>query len=251
MTDTRAPRRSKEARKYVPGDLKLVELFGWTLGGLYLARYSNSPAGVFDELVVLGGLVWNAPTSCAWASRVYVDSKSARTHGVRTVGLPSRLASFSQGQELSAAPRSGMLQRVFGPPKLQPSWWNVEYAGHSGASSGAPVTVRNCERGALGMRSPVTTLVLPPAREGWAGPRIKLGLPSFSGNTATCPGLLQYTCKLTTNVRLRPSIRLMGDECYDTEHPEDVSTVLRGRPLLTMGFDNMHMLVHAPQPYLP
>jgi hypothetical protein len=53
-------------RKHVPADLKLVELFGYTLGGIYLARYEDSPAGTFDEMVALGGLVWNAPTSCAW-----------------------------------------------------------------------------------------------------------------------------------------------------------------------------------------
>lgn len=92
-----------QARQYVPSDLKLVELFGYlkfpisvlilcssyTLGGFYLARYSDSPAGVFDEvspsqiqkitrlvqLVVMSGLVWNAPTSCAWAARVYVNNK--------------------------------------------------------------------------------------------------------------------------------------------------------------------------------
>ena len=40
--------RSSEARKHVPKDLKLVELFGWTLGGVYLARYDDSPAGTFD-----------------------------------------------------------------------------------------------------------------------------------------------------------------------------------------------------------
>ena len=30
-----------QARKYVPPELPLVSLFGWTLGGFYLARYSG------------------------------------------------------------------------------------------------------------------------------------------------------------------------------------------------------------------
>lgn len=73
----------------------------YTLGGLYLARYDDSPAGAFDEvrkplhlslclltraslqLVALAGLVWNPPTSCAWAARVYVNRESARKHGVK------------------------------------------------------------------------------------------------------------------------------------------------------------------------
>ena len=41
-----------QARKFVPQDLPLVELFGYTLGGLYLARYEDSPAGKFDEVRV-------------------------------------------------------------------------------------------------------------------------------------------------------------------------------------------------------
>ena len=78
----------------------------YTLGGFYLARYADSPVGQFDEvcqantacndicihgawcndnsilpsmqcaqLVALAGLVWNAPTSCAWAARVYVSNR--------------------------------------------------------------------------------------------------------------------------------------------------------------------------------
>ena len=61
----------------------------YTLGGFYLARYSDSPVGAFDEFVALGGLVWDFPTSCAWAARVYVSNATARDHGLRVVGLPS------------------------------------------------------------------------------------------------------------------------------------------------------------------
>ncbi|GFH22807.1 uncharacterized protein HaLaN_20323, partial [Haematococcus lacustris] len=87
--------KSEEARKYIPDTFKLVELFGHTLGGFYLARYEDSPVGSFDELVTMAGLVWNAPTSCAWAARVYVNNKEARDHGLQCVGLPSRLATFT------------------------------------------------------------------------------------------------------------------------------------------------------------
>lgn len=69
--------RVDDAKAHVPNDLPLVNFFGWTLGGLYAARYDESPCGKLDEIVVLGGLCWNPPTSCAWATRVYVDSKDA------------------------------------------------------------------------------------------------------------------------------------------------------------------------------
>ncbi|KAK9835224.1 hypothetical protein WJX81_007214 [Elliptochloris bilobata] len=52
-----------DARKFIPSELRLVELFGYTLGGVFLARYADSPVGAFDELVALAGLVWQFPTS--------------------------------------------------------------------------------------------------------------------------------------------------------------------------------------------
>ena len=99
-------------------------MFVWrryTLGGVFLARYSDSPVGAFDEvstapvlvnqlsaqalarpeygldslqLVALAGLVWQFPSSCAWAARVYVSNADARSHGRRSCGLPSSHARF-------------------------------------------------------------------------------------------------------------------------------------------------------------
>ncbi|KAF0930991.1 hypothetical protein E2562_038555 [Oryza meyeriana var. granulata] len=63
---------------------------------MFLARYDDSPAGKFDELVVIAGIMWNPPTSCAWAARVLVNSAEACRHGRKEVGLPSHVATFSQ-----------------------------------------------------------------------------------------------------------------------------------------------------------
>uniref|UniRef100_A0A803L1G6 Uncharacterized protein n=1 Tax=Chenopodium quinoa TaxID=63459 RepID=A0A803L1G6_CHEQI len=38
------------ARALIPKEFRLVEAFGYTLGGFFLANYDHSPAGVFDEL---------------------------------------------------------------------------------------------------------------------------------------------------------------------------------------------------------
>ena len=43
-----------QARKYIPDAFQLVSFAGWTLGGFYLARYTNSPVGAFDEVFGLG-----------------------------------------------------------------------------------------------------------------------------------------------------------------------------------------------------
>ena len=120
-----------QARRFVPPQLPLVQLCGcaappdcsaasrhahsrrgwlrYTLGGLYLARYDDSPVGAFDEVglgafcaayppvsqaaaqaVALAGLVWNPPTSCAWAAKVYVSNDAARKHGVRVRSIDGR-----------------------------------------------------------------------------------------------------------------------------------------------------------------
>uniref|UniRef100_A0A452YK05 Protein NEOXANTHIN-DEFICIENT 1 n=1 Tax=Aegilops tauschii subsp. strangulata TaxID=200361 RepID=A0A452YK05_AEGTS len=88
--------KAATARAFVPKELRLVEAFGYTLGGMFLARYHDSPAGQFDELVVIAGIVWNPPTSCAWAARVLVNSAEACRHGRKEVGLPSHVAAFSE-----------------------------------------------------------------------------------------------------------------------------------------------------------
>ncbi|CAN1357435.1 Protein NEOXANTHIN-DEFICIENT 1 [Linum perenne] len=88
--------KADTARAFVPKDSRLVEAFGYTLGGFFLANYEDSPAGSFDELVVIAGIVWNPPTSCAWAARVLVSSEDACHHGRKEVGLPSHVAKFSK-----------------------------------------------------------------------------------------------------------------------------------------------------------
>lgn len=42
--------KASTARAFVPPELRLVEAFGYTLGGMFLARYHDSPAGEFDEV---------------------------------------------------------------------------------------------------------------------------------------------------------------------------------------------------------
>jgi hypothetical protein len=107
------------ARQYLPEALhgKLVSLFGYTLGGFFLARYDDSPVGAFNELVVISGLLWNPPTSCAWAARVFVDNKHAKEHGVVSVGLPSRHSSFTlHAGDSSSASASASVPHA--------SWWS-------------------------------------------------------------------------------------------------------------------------------
>ena len=204
--------KSSEARRFIPPELPLVELCGYTLGGLYLARYDSSPAGAFDELVALAGLVWNAPTSCAWAARVYVNSEAARRHGLQEVGLPSHLARFAAG---GAAGRS--------------SWWGQENE----------LRITALDRG----QQPVCSLRLPECRRP-AGPRISLSLPSFSGCTPQQPALLRYSLSLKARVSPSPPVTVTA---ADQSSDHLLRAVLCGRPLVTFAFDEMRMEVQEPQ----
>lgn len=251
---------------------------------MYLARYDNSPAGKFDEMVALAGLVWNPPTSCAWAARVYVDSAEARNHGVRAVGLPSRLASFSAGD----ASTSGEAP----PRRTGLSWWGAHYRprgyrspaaaegpacpvwprgggarapvlttrGPAGPvpvcrEDGGAVVLSNTERGALGLQGPVARMEVPDARPWWqwAGPRVTLSLPSFSGRTPAVPGALKYSCRVSCNLRLakKMAVRAPGPTEGDKRKAagpggESLAGILNGKALLCLAFDNMRMEVDEP-----
>jgi hypothetical protein len=269
--------RVKDARKYVPDSIPLVNIFGWTLGGFYLARYDSSPAGAFDELVALAGLAWNFPTSCAWAARVYVNSEEARRHGVHVVGLPSRLARFE---------RRPVSERA--PPAVD--WWGANTT--RGKSTGpeehsSTIDIYNTDRNnrkkdVLVCRIDMSSTRRTPGGEGQSPrmPTIQMFLPSFSGATAMCPDILKYSLRLSTKVSfLKPlkvhsgSVRggsgtgdtalgdtalkdtalkdtALGDAASEDSIEAFVGThVLGGKPLVCMSFENMRMDVQAPEVY--
>ncbi len=249
----------------MPPELPLVNFFGYTLGGFYLARYTDSPVGSFEELVALAGLVWDFPTSCAWAARVYVNNKEARDHGISSVGLPSRLAGFKaiklpQLSRGGGNDNDGNIFKSGKPPKR--SWWDVAAPGRKENDenmsdvSTVAMELSNLEprgRGHRGLHTAVCELDMPHVPTTWA-PRIQMFLPSFSGATPEYPGLLKYSLKLMTHVRfLKPVSLRLPDERHEDDHSsgEVLDAVLGGKPLLCMAFDNMEMVVQPPEPWAP
>ncbi|KAG5249629.1 protein NEOXANTHIN-DEFICIENT [Salix suchowensis] len=172
--------KSETARAFIPKEFRLVEAFGYTLGGFFLASYEDSPAGFFDELVVIAGTVWNPPTSCAWAAKVLVNSGDACDHGRKKVGLPSQVAKFSK--KITAVPRrrkskfSGFLDKIDCMDVLV-------------TETNGPSTIDICNIN-------LTTLVPGMKFDKWKGPAIKMSLPSFSGRTEYNPNLLKYSCNI-------------------------------------------------------
>eukprot|EP00898_Chlorokybus_atmophyticus_P009044 jgi/Chlat1/9140/Chrsp97S08393 len=201
----------KAARRFIPPDLKIVSAFGYTLGGVYYARYDDSPAGKFDEasclhaLVALAGIVWNPPTSCAWASKVYVSSRSAEQHGLEDVGLPSRFASFKEDQ-------SGF----------------VELTDVAGNARRAVCRIANPfrQKGNNSANQPNWT----------KGPPIRMSLPSFRVKLVPSS---RVECNYTNH-----SNNITRDTSDDTHAA--LEAVLTGKPVLSLLFDDMVMSVAAP-----
>ena len=278
--------RAREAREHVPPGLRLVEVAGWTLGAAYLARYTESPAGAFDELVVLCGLLWNPPGSAMWASRVAVSSDAARRHGVHTFGLPSVNADF-----MEAGGGRGGGSGSAGPSRTgERGWWGQMHSpGRGGSPAPGRVLARGVEAGTVAVverqsqrgawlrriwrtarrappppaeaRDVILGLDLPEARAPGrpAGPRISIVMPNFSGCSTDRPELLRYRCVLNASVRLVrpfqlrfPGAPLTGAGGVDGPSPASAPAVaLRGRPLLALGFDNLLLEAFAPEVMRP
>ncbi|XP_041011837.1 protein NEOXANTHIN-DEFICIENT 1 isoform X1 [Juglans microcarpa x Juglans regia] len=193
--------KAETARACIPKEFRLVEAFGYTLGGFFLASYDDSPAGVFDELVVIAGLAWNPPTSCArWAAKVLVNSNEACDHGRKEVGLPSQIARFSKSiTAMTAQPKNkdiGILNAI-----------------GMGATFDSPrdhMNVQVTEWDDLDTKDTCNinlTTVVPALNEKWMGPGIKISLPSYSGHTEHNPNLLKYSCQIECRVRaVKPAV---------------------------------------------
>ncbi|RDX60633.1 Protein NEOXANTHIN-DEFICIENT 1, partial [Mucuna pruriens] len=246
--------KAEKARACIPKEFKLVEAFGYTLGGFFLASYEDSPVG----------LVWNRPTSCAWATRVYVNNDEACCHGRKEVGLPSQMARFSKTiTAISRQPRSrksGFLNRIgigakFSTPKDP---LNVQ------------VTKIKCldTKDTCNINISLTSPVLALGFGHWMGPTIRMSLPSFSGGTEYNPNLLKYSCKIECRVQALQPLKVSGaftstnDDSEQSledyggnshvakDHKNDAQNfstcVMLSKPILALKFSQMKMQVEAP-----
>ncbi|CAN6323594.1 unnamed protein product [Urochloa humidicola] len=262
--------KASTARAFVPRELRLVEAFGYTLGGMFLARYHDSPAGAFDELVVIAGIVWDPPTSCAWAARVLVNSVEACRHGRKEVGLPSHVATFSKTTEASAlgskplVKSNGFLSALgIGGSTLpkQESRREIEISETKGSS-----TKHLCN---ISMPLTVTTGSHNKHHK-WMGPAIRMSLPSFSGQTEDHPNLLKYSCQVECRVRPVSPARIWNprtteqQECSDgkinsagpkvladADAQRQSISVLLSKPIFALEFSSLRMHVDAPKIVVP
>ncbi|KAK1316468.1 hypothetical protein QJS10_CPA05g00896 [Acorus calamus] len=256
--------KAETARAFIPRELKLVEAFGYTLGGFFLAQYEGSPAGKFDELVVIAGTVWNPPTSCAWATRVLVNSHEACEHGRKHVGLPSHVATFLKRTErISDEPRDkrrgGLLNifhRHYSFHKPKDSM-EIEVSDTKGSTM---TTFCNINMSSSLLNSKTNTMWMP---------MLRLSLPSFSGHTEYHPDLLKYSCQIECRVQVvkpakisGPSSALKNDgqskgqlsgvngfdakPSVEEDARECSISVMQSKPILALKFNLLRMQVEAP-----
>lgn len=62
-----------------------------------------------------------------------------------------------------------------------------------------------------------------------------------SGNTVDQPGLLQYSCRLKTNIRPSSAAKISTSEGNKDDDLEVMAGVLGGRPVLALCFEDMEV----------
>lgn len=83
-------------RSVIPSGLKIISILpGKTIGGLYVASYGQGSALLYNELIVVSGLVAYAGAVGAWISHIYVDQPDSVAGGREIWGLPKQLAEFT------------------------------------------------------------------------------------------------------------------------------------------------------------
>ena len=75
--------------------LRILSLFGWTLGGVFIVEWTGSPIGPYREVAVLSALVYNGGRIGAWASHIVVTTPDAVEAGRELFGLPAQLGSVT------------------------------------------------------------------------------------------------------------------------------------------------------------
>ncbi|XP_074321926.1 protein NEOXANTHIN-DEFICIENT 1 isoform X3 [Apium graveolens] len=222
--------KAEVARAFIPKEFRLVEAFGYTLGGFFLANYSDSPAGSFDELVVIGGIVWNPPTSCAWATRVLVSSDEACIHGRKDVGLPSYVAKFSKQISATAKPKSKF--NTF-----------LNMKGVGGSTNCMEVQVSETKDTAVADFCNINLPAGDAASElnsgKWMGPTIKMSLPSYRIKPTSPAKVLRPASEKSDSTQ--------DPDCTHSDDKRNLSIdVMLSKPILALQFNCLKMDVESP-----
>ena len=96
------PVRADRAQRFLPDDLSLVSVGGWTTGGVLLARYDETATLAYNELIVFAGTARHGARVGMWVSHIVVDlaesvSGGRRSGACRRSSRPTRHTSSARG----------------------------------------------------------------------------------------------------------------------------------------------------------
>ncbi|KAG6538747.1 hypothetical protein ZIOFF_003875 [Zingiber officinale] len=209
-----------------------------------------------------------ARCTCWWASRVLVNSHEACRHGRKEIGLPSHVAIFSKFWFLIYLHVS--IQQKNRKALEQPLNKSQISSIHPKLEDDKEIQVHEMEDTS---QISICNISLPIAGYSWMGPKIKISLPSFSGQTVYNPNLLKYSCQVECRVRAVEAAkisRLMiakatitepensfdnfkakekkyGDRLATEDVGRDQSIeVLLSKPVMALEFNFLKMQVEAP-----
>jgi len=210
--------RTSAARAVTPRDgLTLLSCFGYTLGGVFIVDWTDSPVGPYREVAVLSGLVARGLSIGAWAAHIVVTTPASVSGGRQIFGLPTvmgtidfKAAEESDGEawrrELSGA--RDLLEGIAVAFKVGIG------AAQPGIAEPAERLRRRVERAPTtrGFDFASDADVTVNGWDGWSGGAPEdgpsLSLPSFSGRIVEFPELLRYPLKLgpASRIALRPAM---------------------------------------------
>lgn len=113
-----------------PGsNVKILSLFGYTLGGTVCLEYDTSPVGPYREYVTMSALVMKRGAVGQWGSRLYVSTSQAERVCRDIWGVPAELASIDfvdDGERLRVAlPPNSLVgeEEDSGLPRIRVEGW--------------------------------------------------------------------------------------------------------------------------------
>ena len=121
-----------------PGDVRLLSLFGWTLGGSVCLEYDESPVGPYVEYVTMGSLVLKRGAVGQWGSRLFVSTQPAEEVCRRTWNVPAEVAAISfdeAGDALGVAAAPALTARDGAEETIRVSGWAATRSGGSSADA--------------------------------------------------------------------------------------------------------------------
>ena len=228
-----------------------LHLFSYTIAGVFLASYSTSPVGPYDECAILPVTLWRPslpPLLGAWGTLMVVTSSEAVAHGSDTFGLPTCLGTIAN-QAATDTPATGR-QAASRGSLSECDTETVEVSTAAGLRLLMDLS---------GPRAWGVNLRLP----------MRLPLPSFAGALQQAAvisedsseavavegigGLLHYNIWMAADIELRSPVDIQllstgrGQEAAAVlERDTGIRSVLNGRPLGTLLFRRMDMQADIP-----